>query len=152
MASSILKFFIGIVFLFSTIYTCQYYYFQGSNEIENIYTNPLDETDGKQISGAEAPDNVTIPVWVHVLWRTTGLDLSAFYAEPEDIASKVLEPILELISWASPFVLIKGLFFALMPPDLYEPFNLLILRPVGWIGTWITGEWVINKIRGSSES
>lgn len=63
----------------------------------------------------------------------------------------VFDWVLEALSWFSPFAILKGLLLVMVPDILYEPLNLLILRPVGWIGSWITTEWIINKIRGSSE-
>jgi hypothetical protein len=68
------------------------------------------------------------------------------------VVDNMLEYILESLSWFSPFILIKGLLHVLVPAPIYEPLNLLLLRPLGWIGTWITTEWVINKIRGGSET
>jgi len=68
------------------------------------------------------------------------------------VVDNMLEYILESLSWFSPFVIVKGLFLFLVPAPIYEPLNLLLLRPLGWIGTWITTEWIINKIRGSSET
>jgi len=68
------------------------------------------------------------------------------------VVDNMLDFILESLSWFSPFILVKGLLLALVPAPIYEPLNLLLLRPLGWIGTWITTEWVINKIRGGSET
>jgi len=60
--------------------------------------------------------------------------------------------VLESLSWFSPFALVKALLANIVPMPIYEPLNLLILRPIGWIGTLIMTEWVVNKIRGSSET
>jgi len=68
------------------------------------------------------------------------------------VVDNMLFFVLESLSWFSPFALVKLLFVIIVPAPIYEPLNLLILRPMGWIGTWITTEWIINKIRGGSET
>ena len=149
MSSSLLKFFISIVFIFSTIYTLQFYYFEGEDTPENIYSIGLEETDGTSRSMGPV-NNVTA---VDALRYYLSLGMMGEKPDlKEDILDDLIDPILEALSWASPFALLKGLLTFMMPAQLYEPFNLLILRPVGWIGTWISTEWLINKLRGSSES
>ena len=148
MSSSLLKFFISMVFIFSTIYTLQFYYFEGINTPEDSYQVGLEETDGTSRSISKV-NNVTATEALRYY-----LSLGMMGEKPdlkEDILDDLLDPILEALSWASPFALLKGLLMFMMPTQLYEPFNLLILRPVGWIGTWISTEWLINKLRGSSE-
>ena len=150
MASSILRFAVGMLFLFSTIYTLQYYWYVGSNDLDSIYGVSLDEKDGRfnpQIlnqSNQPEPDG----------WgETISAGLANIVGGTIDWSMRtIVDLMLESVSWLSPFALIKGALLYLMPPILYQPFNMLILRPLGWIGAWISTEWIINKIRGSSES
>lgn len=122
MASSILKYSTSMVFMFSTIYTLGFYYYASTGD---AYTfTGMGDTTGEMVS--EMPTNVLLQY--------------------------IIDFLLEILSWASPFAIVKGLLYAMLPTPLYEPLNLLLFRPIGWIGTWITTEWVINKIRGSSES
>lgn len=127
MASSILKYFISMVFIFSTVYTMSFYYFAASGEI----------------SGVETATDTTGVVSATAINSTGAAALASF---------GFVEWLGEFLSWLSPFALIKGMMVTLLPTMIYQPINLLFLRPIGWIGTWITTEWVINKIRGSSES
>jgi len=127
MASSILKYFISMVFIFSTVYTMSFYYFAASGEI----------------SGVETVSDTTGTVSVSAINSTSMAVL---------LSLGFIEWLGEFLSWLSPFALIKGMMVTLLPTVIYQPINMLFLRPIGWIGTWITTEWVINKIRGSSES
>jgi len=121
-ASSILKYSTSMVFMFSTIYTLGFYYYAATGD---AYTfTGMSDTTGTMVS--EMPTNILLQY--------------------------IIDFLLEILSWASPFAIVKGLLLLIVPTPLYEPINLLLLRPIGWIGTWITTEWVINKIRGSSES
>lgn len=128
MASSVLKYFISMVFIFSTIYTMAFYYFAASG----------------QIMGIEVAGETTGMV------QTSGMNTTGAVAVLSSVG--FVEWLGEILSWLSPFALVKVLLVELMPPVLYQPVNMLFLRPIGWIGTWITTEWIINKIRGSSES
>jgi hypothetical protein len=113
--------------MFSTIYTLAFYWYQAENTSMTVVG--LDDMTGGLVKDPEAGDSfITI------------------------VVDNMLEFILESLSWFSPFILVKGLLLVLVPTPIYEPLNLLILRPLGWIGTWITTEWVINKIRGGSET
>lgn len=128
MASSFLKYFTSMVFIFSTVYTMAFYYFAATGDI--VGAEVAGETTGMvQTSGMNQTGTVT-----------------AF------IAAGLIEWLGELLSWLSPFALVKGLMVTILPPLIYQPINMLFLRPIGWIGTWITTEWLVNKIRGSSES
>lgn len=127
MGSSILKYAIVTIFMFSTVYTLAFYY--NAAEGNSIGVVGLDDLSGGLRETPESGDS----------FITTVVD-------------NMLEYVLESLSWFSPFVLVKGLLTVLVPAPIYEPLNLLILRPLGWIGTWITTEWVINKIRGGSET
>ena len=59
-----------------------------------------------------------------------------------------LDSVLEILSWISPFALVKLLLVEVMSntPELYTALNLLILRPVSWIFSVITANYVISKI------
>lgn len=127
MASSILKYAITMIFLFSTVYTMAFYWYAAENQTMNVVG--LDDLSG----GLQKNPDKT----------------QSFISE---VIDNMLEYILESLSWFSPFVIVKGLLLVLVPAPIYEPLNLILLRPLGWIGTWITTEWVINKIRGSSET
>jgi hypothetical protein len=116
-----------MVFMFSTIYTLAFYWYQAENTSMNA--EGLDEYDGELRKPLEKDKS----------FITT-------------VVTSLLDMLIEALSWFSPFALVKGLLIILVPPPIYEPLNLLILRPLGWIGTWITTEWVINKIRGGSET
>ena len=127
MASSVLKYFISMVFIFSTIYTMAFYYYDATSAQVGV-----DVPDGA-ISG----------------FNVTDLKASGFGVL---VGNSFIDWFAETLSWMPPFALVKGLLIVLIPEELYDPINMLFLRPIGWIGTWITTEWVINKIRGSSES
>jgi hypothetical protein len=61
----------------------------------------------------------------------------------------VLNWILDVVSWISPFALIRGLVLSLtigIDPHVYLILDLLFLRPVSWITSMITVEWTISKI------
>lgn len=127
MASSILKYFISMVFIFSTVYTMAFYYFAATGEVMGVPV--LDESTPSAFNSTAVADS-----GIGVL-----------------IGLGFIEWMGEFLSWLSPFALVKALMVTLLPPLIYQPINLLFLRPIGWIGAWITTEWVINKIRGSSE-
>ena len=54
--------------------------------------------------------------------------------------------ILDFLSWINPFGLVKGIIFLISPPEIYEFINIFLLRPIGWIGTMITVNYLISKI------
>ena len=127
MSSSISRYAVMMIFMFSTIYTLGFYYYQASGESFTI--TGLEERTGTLM---DEPDK----------------DKSFL----STITENIIDYLLESLSWFSPFALVKGLLISIVPVVIYEPINLLLLRPVGWLGTWITTEWVINKIRGGSEA
>jgi len=127
MSSSISRYAVMMIFMFSTIYTLGFYYYQATGE--SFTTTGLEERSGTLM---DEPDS----------------DKSFLSA----ITENIIDYLLESLSWFSPFALVKGILISIVPAIIYEPINLLLLRPVGWMGTWITTEWVINKIRGGSES
>lgn len=112
--------------MFSTIYTMWFYW--NAVDTTGIQVTALTEYDGTSITD---PD-----------------ESQGFFT---DMLSSVTDYIFEALSWFSPFAIIKGIMILVVPAAIYEPLNLILLRPMGWIGTWITTEWIINKIRGSSE-
>lgn len=54
--------------------------------------------------------------------------------------------ILDLVSWLSPFALVKYMVLIILPSELYLFVDLFFLRPIGWIGTFITTNYLISKI------
>ena len=119
-----LLFLAKMFFAFSTIYTLAYFWTMGSGEL-------LDSPE----LGDQEVSNVAVQgdSWASVL------------------VSGAVDEVLNAISYFSPFALVLVILKAIVPSDLYLPLNLLLLRPIGWIGAFITTEWVINKIRGVSE-
>ena len=119
-----LLFLAKMFFTFSTIYALAYFWTAGSGEV-------LDSAE----LGDQDVENVAVKgdSWVSV------------------IVTGAIDEILNTISYFSPFALIIIMLKAIVPSDLYIPINLLLLRQIGWIGAFITTEWVINKIRGVSE-
>lgn len=81
---------------------------------------------------------------------TSGLDYGGITVSgesPEDLSLVgVLEGVLSFISWISPFALVRGLVSAIAPSDLFQVLDLLILRPVSWIVSIITANYIISKI------
>lgn len=100
-----------LLFLFSTIYTLAFYYYQGTTSGLNY--------GGIGVSGKNASELGLIGV---------------------------LDGVLSFISWISPFALVRGLVSAISPPDLFQVLDLLILRPVSWIVSLITANYLISKI------
>ena len=119
-----LLFLAKMFFTFSTIYALAYFWAAGSGEVLN--TPQLEDQDAENVA-------LTEDSWVSI------------------IVSGAIDEILNAISYFSPFALVIVMLKALVPSDLFIPINLLLLRPIGWIGAFITTEWVINKIRGVSE-
>ena len=123
--SSMRALIITSLFVFSTIYTLGTYYYAARGVSFSM--------EGLEDRDSAAPlytaDNTS--------WLTT-------------IVAGSLDFILDAVSWISPFALVKGVILYVAPAKLYDVLNLLFLRPVGWIASWITTEWVINKIRGVS--
>ena len=119
-----LLFIAKMFFLFSTMYTLAYFWVQGSSE--ELKVPELAEQGAENVA-------VSANSWVSV------------------IVSVAIDDILNTISYFSPFALVLIFLKSLVPADLYLPLNLLLLRPIGWIGAFITTEWIINKIRGVSE-
>ena len=123
---SMLQYLMVLFFIFSTIYTLAYYYEQGSRQ--GFSYSELQDRDDNTL-----PSNPSSSSWLST------------------VVSGSLDWIFEILSWFTPFALVKGLIYIITPSDVYQFLKLLILRPVGWIGTFISAEWVINKLRGVSE-
>lgn len=100
-----------LLFLFSTMYTLAFYYYQGT-------TSGLNHG---------------------------GIGVSVKKANELSLVG-VLEGVISFISWISPFALVRGLVLVISPPDLFQVLDLLILRPVSWIASLITANYVISKI------
>jgi len=125
MASSMMKQAIVYVFLISTIYGLVYYYNIGASN--DVSIEGLGDSDGSIQIGLEEDDSFA------------SLILNA------------VDSLLEFISWLSLFSIVKGIFYTMLPASIYAPVNLFLLRPTGWITAAITTEWMLNKVRGTSE-
>jgi hypothetical protein len=126
MASSLATQAITFVFIISTIYGFSYYWAEGSGD--SIGVPSIDDGDG----------SLFVNVGGNSAIATLLLDS--------------VDTILEFVSWISLFAVVKAILVLIVPTDLYTPINLFLLRPTGWIAAFITTEWVINKVRGSSEN
>ena len=64
------------------------------------------------------------------------------------IGTSLIDFLLEAASWISPFGLVKLILTEVMAstPELYTILNLLVLRPVGWIVTLFTANFIVSKI------
>lgn len=100
-----------LLFIFSTVYTLAFYYYQGTSTGLN--------SGGLELSGKKANELSLVGV---------------------------LEGVLSFISWISPFALVRGLVLAISPSDLFQVLDMLILRPVSWIISLITANYLISKI------
>lgn len=116
---------ITILFVVSTIYTLAFYYYEGM---------------GKALaaSGLEEKESTALPSNPGSGWLS-------------GLITGTLDYLLEVSSWISPFILLKLIVMAIAPEPLYKLLNMLILRPIMWIGTFILLEWSLNKLRGTSE-
>lgn len=125
--SSYLQFTVTALFIFSTMYTIVYYINEGDGQTTTI--NALNDRDDTN------PDTSHQSFWDSLL------------------SSITIDTVLDWISMLSPFILIKGLIYAITinTPELYTIINLLLLRPAGWVGFLFTLDWGLNKIRGTSE-
>jgi len=58
--------------------------------------------------------------------------------------------VLNALSWASPFALVKVLVLIITSdtPEIYAFLDYFLLRPVGWVSTFIFFEWTAYLIRG----
>ena len=131
-----LQFFISMIFVFSFLYT-MYFYYQSSSS-SNLEIKPIDDVeDTTKLTKTVSSSGNTITDFLSSI--VTG------------VSSNVIDFMLELLSVLSPFILVKGMLYVITPIDLYTFINLILLRPIGWIGTYITTDYVINKIRGVSE-
>ena len=116
---------VSMLFLFSVGYTLMYYYQQASDQAATEGILPdVDET------GNIAPTDDSII---------------------SSITSGFVDNVLGFLAVINPFGLIILFLKAIMPSDAYTLVNLLFLRPIGWTGTIITSNYVISKIRGTTE-
>lgn len=120
-----LIFTISMFFMFSTAYTIMFYWNQANNaaQIENGLTQ-VDETTN------QAPTDESII---------------------SSITSGFVDNILGFLAVINPFGLIILLLKQIMPADIFQFLDLLLLRPIGWAGTIITSNYVISRIRGVDE-
>jgi hypothetical protein len=115
---------IGLLFTFSTIYGLMFYFYQGEaqQELTALGDTPNDPSSISQDTGF----------------------IGSFI-------SGTIDAILNMVTWISPFALIRGLIFLITPSDLFQALDIFILRPMSWAVTIITGNWIIAAIRGKSE-
>lgn len=119
-----LIFTISMFFLFSTAYTIIFYVNEANAQSQLDGLAEVDETTN------EAPAEQSI--------------LSA-------LTSGFIDSLLSFLSLINPFGLIILLLKAVMPIDIYQFLDLILLRPIGWSGTIITSNYVISRIRGVEE-
>ena len=119
-----LLFIAKMLFTFSTIYTMAYFWTAGSGEV----------LDSEDLGDQE--------------YAAVGISEDAWTG---NLVIGAVEDVLSIIDYFNPFARLLGLLVVIIPSDLYVVINLLLFRPIGWIGAFITTEWVINKIRGVSE-
>jgi len=114
--------FMTILFVFSTLYTLAFFYYDATNET---------------ISSDSLSDDANDP-----------FDVSTESEGVFGFLIRVADGVLEFLSWISPFGLLKGLIVELMTntPELYQVINMLILRPVGWIVVVFEVNYILSKI------
>lgn len=114
--------FMTAIFIFSTIYTLAFYYNQGAGSSFNV--NALEDSPNDPTS---------------VSTQSSGIF---------GFVMRGIDGVLEFLSWISPFALLKALLIVVMNPVplLYEILNLLVLRPVGWISTIFTVNYILSRI------
>lgn len=134
MASSLTTQSVMFIFMVSTLFGLNYMWGLGSGESTDI--QGLADSDGGMGVNLSNLLRTDSEIWGFIL----------------DLIVRVIDVLLEFVSWLSMFGLVKGILYALLPADLYVIFNLFLLRPIGWIAALITTEWVLNKIRGASEN
>lgn len=116
---------IGLLFTFSTIYGLMFYFYQG---------------EAQQVTLTQLGDNPNNP---------SSLNQSSSFIG--SFVSGTIDTLLSLISWVSPFALIRGAILAITPSDLFLVLDIFLLRPMSWAVSIITANWVIAAIRGKSE-
>ncbi|WMW24343.1 hypothetical protein RE474_09600 [Methanolobus sediminis] len=126
MASSLTRQAVLFVFIISTISGLSYYWNMGASN--DLSIQGLEDSDGSLVVDMEGDSAVS------------------------SLVLGLVDIVLEFVSWMSLFSVVKAILYTLLPEVLYKPLNLFLLRPVGWIAALITTEWVLNKIRGTSEN
>ena len=116
---------IGLLFTFSTIYGLMYYFNQGESQ---------------QITLVQLGENGNNP---STLNQSTGF-VGSF-------VSGSIDALLSFISWVSPFALIRGAILVMTPVDLFQVLDIFLLRPMSWVVSILTANWIIAAIRGKSE-
>lgn len=124
MRGNVIIYTMSMLFIFSTIYTMIYYYNIDSGQ--NKTYNALGDSDGQSQAGTE------------------GSILSS-------ITSGFIDNILSFLSIINPFGFVILILKEFMPESAFTFIDLLILRPVGWVGTMILSDLTIRYIRGVSE-
>lgn len=107
--------FTTFIFMFSTMYTLLYFWFDATGATVGVTGLVQSSKDASSIS-------------------------SAFW---------LLEWILDLVSWISPFALVRGLVSWILEDlnsNLFTLLDLLFLRPMSWISSIILIDFAISKI------
>ena len=116
---------IGLLFVFSTSYGLMFYYYQGASKQVNFNNIGANPNDPASVSGG-------------------GGFLGSFITGS-------IDALLSFISWISPFAIVRGMILAISPTDLFTVLDIFLLRPISWVVSIITANWIIAKIRGTSE-
>lgn len=119
---------IALLFFVSTMFGLMHYW----NEAENIQDSismPTEEA-GNIVSNQDKG------LFESVI---TGIFTSGFF-----------DFILNVISWLSPFGLVKLVIFAFTTnsPELYTFIDYFLLRPMGWVMFFVQFEWMAFLLRG----
>lgn len=116
---------IGLLFTFSTIYGLMFYFYQGESQTISLVPLASNGNDPTLISS------------------DTGF-IGSF-------VSGTIDALLSMVSWISPFAIIRAAVLAFSPSDLYQVLDIFLLRPMSWAVSLITANWIIAAIRGKSE-
>lgn len=120
-----LIFTISMFFMFSTAYTILFYYNEATGTAQEITAlGAVEETTN--IAGTQ--DSVI-----------------------SSITSGFLYWVLGILAIINPFGLLLTSLRFVMPSDIFQFLDLLLLRPIGWAGNFITANYVISRVRGVEE-
>lgn len=120
---------ITLLFMFSTAYGLMFYYYQAESKTIT--------TSGMPITPNDDPNNPSS-------LNTNGGFFAVF-------VSGIIDTLLSLLAWISPFAAVRWLFFVISPTDLFNVLDIFLLRPMSWTVTILTANWILAKVRGTSE-
>lgn len=116
---------ITLLFMFSTAYGLMFYYYQAESTSLQINAMPSNPNDPASLN-----------------------DSGGFFAV---FVSGLIDSLLSMLAWISPFALVRGIFFAISPTDLFNVLDIFLLRPMSWTVSLLTANWMLAKVRGTSE-